>query len=78
MSTEMKSFLGTSELEAELERLRHQEMLLDATEQAAQIGHCDWDYETGLIKSCLNGYAGTLQPDRCRNNAVPEFLGSDA
>ena len=70
MSTEMKSFLDTSELEAELERLRHQEMLLDATEQAAQIGHCDWDYETGLIKSCSNGYAAIF------NQTVAEIMQS--
>jgi len=70
VSTEMKSFLDTSELEAELERLRHQEMFLDATEQAAQIGHCEWDYETGLIKSCSNGYAGIF------NQTVAEIMQS--
>ena len=70
MSTEMKSFLDTSELEAELERLRHQELLLDATEQVAQIGHCEWDYETGLIKSCSNGYAGIF------NQTVAEIMQS--
>ncbi len=70
MSTEMKSLLDTSELEAELERLRHQEMFLDATEQAAQIGHCEWDYETGLIKSCSNGYAGIF------NQTVAEIMQS--
>jgi len=70
VSTEMKSFLDTSELEAELERLRHQELLLDATEQVAQIGHCEWDYETRLIKSCSNGYAAIF------NQTVAEIMQS--
>lgn len=66
----MKNYLDTSELEAELERLRHQEFLLDATEQVAQIGHCEQDYETGLIKSCSNGYAGIF------NQTVAEIMQS--
>jgi diguanylate cyclase (GGDEF)-like protein/PAS domain S-box-containing protein len=66
----MKNYLDTSELEAELERLRHQELLLDATEQVAQIGHCERDYETGLIKSCSNGYAGIF------NQTVAEIMQS--
>jgi len=70
VSTEMKSLLDTSELEAELERLRHQEMFLDATEQAAHIGHCEWDYETGLIISCSNGYAAIF------NQTVAEIMQS--
>lgn len=70
MSTEMKSLLDTSELEAELERLRHQEILLDTTEQTAHIGHCEWDYETGLIKSCSNGYAAIF------NQTVAEIMQS--
>ena len=53
-----KNYPHTSELEAEVERLRHQELFLDATEQVAHIGHCEWDYESGSLKSCSNGYAG--------------------
>ena len=42
---------------AELEKLRHRESLLEATEQIAQIGHCEWDYENDCIRSCSDGYA---------------------
>ncbi|MDH3635364.1 MAG: diguanylate cyclase [Gammaproteobacteria bacterium] len=58
LPAETKNYPDTSELEAEVERLRHQELFLDATEQVAHIGHCEWDYETGSLKSCSNGYAG--------------------
>ena len=44
-------------LEAELARLRQRESLLDATEQLASIGHCEWDYENNRIRSCSDGYA---------------------
>ena len=46
-----------AEIEIELERLRHRESLLDATELIADIGHCEWDYEHGRLKSCSAGYA---------------------
>ncbi|MGD8419982.1 MAG: diguanylate cyclase [Gammaproteobacteria bacterium] len=52
-----KKPLDPGELEAELERLRHREALLDATEQVASIGHCEWDFENNRIKSCSDGYA---------------------
>jgi len=52
-----KSPLNRVHLEAELERLRRREALLDATEQVANIGHCEWDYENHCIKSCSDGYA---------------------
>ena len=52
-----KKSLDPGELEAELERLRHREALLDATEQIANIGHCEWDYENNRIRSCSDGYA---------------------
>ena len=42
---------------AELDKLRHREILLDTTEQIAQIGHCEWDYENDCIRSCSDGYA---------------------
>jgi diguanylate cyclase (GGDEF)-like protein/PAS domain S-box-containing protein len=57
LSPETINHSDTARLEAELERLRHQELFLDATEQVAHIGHCEWDYETGFLKSCSNGYA---------------------
>ena len=44
-------------LRAELDALRHRESLLDATEQVASIGHCEWDYENDRILSCSDGYA---------------------
>ena len=58
------------ELEAELERLRHREALLDATEQIANIGHCEWDYENNRIRSCSDGYA------RIFGQSVEEVLDS--
>lgn len=42
---------------AELDKLRHRETLLDATEQIAHIGHCEWDYVNDCIRSCSDGYA---------------------
>lgn len=58
LPAEAVNYPDTSELEAEVERLRHQELFLDATEQVAHIGHCEWDYQSGSLKSCSNGYAG--------------------
>jgi len=65
-----KSQSNPNELVAELERLRHRESLLDATEQLAQIGHCEWDYENKCIKSCSDGYA------RIFNQTVDEVTES--
>jgi len=70
VSAQTKIDSDISELEAELERLRHQELFLDATEQVAHIGHCEWDYESGLLKSCSNGYAGIF------NQTVAEIMQS--
>ncbi len=60
----------TSELESELERLRHREQYLDATEQVAHIGHCEWDYENSTLKFCSDGYASIF------NQTVQEILQS--
>jgi len=60
----------SAELEAELEHLRHRELLLDVTEQLAQIGHCEWDHENNRIKSCSDGYA------RIFNRTVDEVMAS--
>ncbi len=43
--------------EAELYLLRRREALLDATEQVARIGHCEWNYDEECIVSCSEGYA---------------------
>ena len=51
------SSLTRAELEAELEKLRRREMLLDATERAAGIGHYEWDYELDRLESCSKEYA---------------------
>jgi len=61
---------SSNELVGELGRLRHRESLLDATEQLAQIGHCEWDYENKCIKSCSDGYA------RIFNQTVDEIAES--
>ena len=45
------------ELETELARLRQRDRLLDATEQVARIGHCEWDLTRHCLKSCSDGYA---------------------
>lgn len=44
------------------------ESLLDATEQIANIGHCEWDYENRIVKSCSVGYA------RIFDSSVEEVL----
>ncbi len=72
MSRNNKERSESAELEDELERLRHRELLLDATEQVAHIGHCEWDYENGYIKSCSDGYA------RIFNESVAQVLESQS
>jgi diguanylate cyclase (GGDEF)-like protein/PAS domain S-box-containing protein len=70
VSANPESSPNPNELVVELERLRHRELLLDATEQLAQIGHCEWDYENHSIQSCSDGYA------RIFNLTVDEVLTS--
>lgn len=72
MSGNRKRKPRVSELEAELERLRHRDSLLDVSEQIAQIGHCEWDYDNSCVKSCSDGYA------RIFNQSVSEVLESQA
>jgi len=62
----------SAKLKAELERLRHRELLLDTTEQIAHIGHCEWDFENKRIKSCSDGYA------RIFNRTVDDVIESHA
>lgn len=45
------------QLVEEIKKLRHREMLLDATEKIAHIGHIEWDYESHRMKSCSEEYA---------------------
>ncbi len=45
------------ELEAEITRLRRREVLLDATEQVAHIGHCERDFASDGVRVCSDGYA---------------------
>jgi diguanylate cyclase (GGDEF)-like protein/PAS domain S-box-containing protein len=56
-STSEFSGLTRAELEAELEKLRRRETLLDATEKAAGIGHYEWNYELDRLESCSTEYA---------------------
>ncbi|MBT8437797.1 MAG: diguanylate cyclase, partial [Gammaproteobacteria bacterium] len=56
-STSEPSGLTRAELEAELVKLRRRETLFDATEQAARIGHYEWNYELDRLESCSREYA---------------------
>ena len=51
------SSLTRAELELELGKLRRRESLFNATEQAAKIGHYEWDYELDRLASCSEEYA---------------------
>ncbi len=55
-ATEFSS-LTREELEVELGRLRRRESLFDATEQAAKIGHYEWNYQHDRLESCSKEYA---------------------
>jgi len=64
------SSLTREELEVELEKLRRRETLFDATEQAAKIGHYEWNYELDRLESCSREYANLY------NLSVEEALAS--
>jgi hypothetical protein len=68
VSDNLKTQEDTTELNLELEALRHREKLLDVAEQLANIGHCEWDYDNDCIKSCSEGYA------RLFNQSVAEVI----
>jgi diguanylate cyclase (GGDEF)-like protein/PAS domain S-box-containing protein len=70
VAANLNSSEDTTELNMELEALRHREELLDVAEQLANIGHCEWDYDDDRIKSCSAGYA------RIFNLSVAEVIGS--
>ncbi len=57
MNEVMSKAITKMQLIEELEQLRYRESLLDATEKIAHIGHCEWDYELGCLKSCSEEYA---------------------
>jgi diguanylate cyclase (GGDEF)-like protein/PAS domain S-box-containing protein len=67
-STSEFSGLTRAELEAELENLRRRETLFDATEQAARIGHYEWNFELDRLESCSREYANLF------NMTVEEVL----
>jgi diguanylate cyclase (GGDEF)-like protein/PAS domain S-box-containing protein len=46
-----------AKLAAELNKLRQRERLLNAAEELASIGHCEWDFENDRLLSCSEGYA---------------------
>lgn len=72
MPANLKSNEDTTELNLELEALRHREELLDVAEQLANIGHCEWDYDNDCIKTCSEGYA------RIFNLSMSEVLAAQA
>ena len=51
------SSLTREELEVELGKLKRRETLFDATEQAAKIGHYEWNYQLDRLESCSKEYA---------------------
>jgi diguanylate cyclase (GGDEF)-like protein/PAS domain S-box-containing protein len=52
------SGLTRQELEARLEKLSRREILLAATEQAARVGHYEWNSRLDRLESCSEVYAG--------------------
>jgi diguanylate cyclase (GGDEF)-like protein/PAS domain S-box-containing protein len=51
------SSLTRDELEIELGKLRRREILFDATEQTARMGHYEWDYQGNRLEFCSEEYA---------------------
>lgn len=49
--------MNKAELIAELERYRQLEVLFNATESIAHMGHYEWDYENGVLIDCSEQYA---------------------
>ncbi len=49
--------MSKTELIEALERFRHREILFNATEAVAHIGHYEWDYEKDCLRSCSEEYA---------------------
>ena len=57
MSDRALQSMTKSELIAELKRYRHLEVLFDATESVAKIGHYEWDYTEDRLSRCSEEYA---------------------
>lgn len=57
MSNRRLQGMNKTELIAELQGYRQLELLLNATEGIAQIGHYEWDYEEGCLRHCSEEYA---------------------
>ena len=72
MPGHLKSNEDTTELNLELEALRHREELLDVAEQLANIGHCEWDFDGDRIKTCSEGYA------RLFNQSMAEVIAAQS
>ena len=64
MADEITIQSDPAKLAAELEKLRRREKLLDASEQLANIGHCEWDFENNCLLSCSEGYARIFAQSR--------------
>lgn len=64
------SDLTREQLEVELKQLRRGEILLDATERAAGIGHYQWNYDQNRLESCSQEYANLY------NMTMAEVLAS--
>ena len=64
------SDLTREQLEAELRELRRGEILLDATERAAGIGHYRWNFDLDQLESCSQEYANLY------NMTMAEVLAS--
>ena len=70
-TNEFSSFTR-EQLEVELGKLRRREILFDAAEQAAKIGHYKWDYLGDRLESCSEEYANLF------NMSVDEVMESQA
>ena len=52
--------MSKKELIEQLERYRHRETLFYTTDNAAHIGHFEWDYEKDCLQSCSESFANLL------------------
>ena len=57
-----------SSMEIELDRLRQREVLFDAAESIARMGHWEWDYVSNRLTDCSEGFA------RIYNRSVEQML----
>jgi two-component system sporulation sensor kinase A len=57
MTSDNLAILSYEVLEAEVKRLWHREAFFDATQELAQFGYCEWDYDNCRIICCTPAYA---------------------